>query len=121
MINDPTKKVVLSRLGELLVDQRLITREQLDEGLRYQESHGGRIGSCLVKLGYVSEEDMTRILSRQYGVPPINLSSCTVEPEVTRLIPHDVAIRYQVVPLSRAGSTLSIAMIDPSNVLGMSQ
>jgi type IV pilus assembly protein PilB len=108
-----------SRLGEILVKDKLITAEQLKQALDYQKQHGGRLGSCLVKLGLVSDEDITAVLSRQYGVPSINLKFYEVDPAVIKLIPQETAIRYQIVPLSRVGSTLTIAMMDPTNVFAM--
>ena len=108
-----------SRLGEILVRESLITAEQLRQALAYQKQHGGRLGTCLVKLGLVSDEDITAVLSRQYGVPSINLRFYEVDPAVIKLVPQETAVRYQIVPLSRVGSTLTIAMIDPTNVFAM--
>jgi type IV pilus assembly protein PilB len=85
----------------------------------YQKQHGGRLGSVMIKLGLVNDDEITGVLSRQYGVPSINLKYYEVDPSVIRLIPQDTAVRYQVVPLSRVGSTLTIAMTDPTNVFAM--
>jgi type IV pilus assembly protein PilB len=108
-----------SRLGEILVRDSLITADQLKQALDYQKKEGGRLGTCLVKLGLVSDEDITAVLSRQYGVPSINLKFYEVDPSVIKLIPQETAVRYQIVPLSRVGSTLTIAMTDPTNVFAM--
>src|SRR5579875_712871 len=108
-----------SRLGEILVRDSLISAEQLKQALDYQKREGGRLGTCLVKLGLVSDEDITAVLSRQYGVPSINLKFYEVDPTVIKLIPQETAVRYQIVPLSRVGSTLTIAMTDPTNVFAM--
>jgi type IV pilus assembly protein PilB len=108
-----------SRLGDILVKDNLLSAEQLKKALDYQKQHGGRLGSCLVKLGLVSDEDITAVLSRQYGVPSINLKFYEVDPAVIRLVPQETAVRYQIVPLSRVGSTLTIAMTDPTNVFAM--
>jgi type IV pilus assembly protein PilB len=108
-----------SRLGEMLVKEALITPDQLREAVAYQKQHGGRLGSVMIKLGLVNDDEITGVLSRQYGVPSINLKYYEVDPSVIRLIPQDTAIRYQVVPLSRVGSTLTIAMTDPTNVFAM--
>ena len=108
-----------SRLGEMLVKEQLITGDQLREAMAYQKAHGGRLGSVMIKLGFVNDDEITGVLSRQYGVPSINLKYYEVDPSVIRLIPQDTAIRYQVVPLSRVGSTLTIAMTDPTNVFAM--
>jgi type IV pilus assembly protein PilB len=108
-----------SRLGEILVRDSLISAEQLKQALEHQKREGGRLGTCLVKLGLVSDEDITAVLSRQYGVPSINLKFYEVDPSVIKLIPQETAVRYQIVPLSRVGSTLTIAMTDPTNVFAM--
>ncbi len=107
------------RIGELLLKERRITPEQLQEALTYQKSHGGKVGSALVKLGYVRDDDITALLSRQYGVPSINLSQFEIDASIVKLIPAETAQKYQVVPLARAGATLTIAMTDPTNVFAM--
>jgi type IV pilus assembly protein PilB len=108
-----------SRLGEILIKESLITSDQLRQALEHQKAHGGRLGTCLMKLGFVSDDEITGVLSRQYGVPSINLKYYEVEGSVIKLIPQDTALRYQIVPLSRVGSTLTIAMTDPTNVFAM--
>jgi len=108
-----------ARLGEILIKESLITSEQLNQALEYQKQHSGRLGTCLMKLGFVTDDEITAVLSRQYGVPSINLKYYEVEAAVIKLIPQDTAVRYQVVPLSRVGSTLTIAMTDPTNVFAM--
>src|SRR6202041_3966399 len=108
-----------SRLGEILVKDSLISADQLKQALDYQKKNGGRLGTCLVKMGIVSDEDITAVLSRQYGVPSINLKFYEVDPSVIKLVPQETAIRYKIVPLSRVGSTLTIAMTDPTNVFAM--
>ena len=107
------------RLGEILIKENLITSEQLKQALDYQKQHGGRLGTCLMKMGFISDDEITAVLSRQYGVPSINLKYYEVDANVIKLIPQDTAIRYQIVPLSRVGSTLTIAMTDPTNVFAM--
>src|ERR1700733_6423787 len=108
-----------SRLGEILVKDSLISQDQLKQALDYQKKNGGRLGTCLVKMGLVSDEDITAVLSRRYGVPSINLKFYEVDASVIKLVPQETAIRYQIVPLSRVGSTLTIAMTDPTNVFAM--
>jgi len=108
-----------SRLGEILVKENLITADQLKQAMAHQRQNGGRLGTALMKLGFVSDDEITEVLSRQYGVPSINLKYYEVDPTVIKLIPQDTAVRYQIVPLSRVGSTLTIAMIDPTNVFAM--
>src|SRR5882672_7231487 len=108
-----------SRLGEILIKESLITSDQLRQALEHQKANGGRLGTCLMKLGFISDDEITGVLSRQYGVPSINLKFYEVDASVIKLIPQDTAVRYQIVPLSRVGSTLTIAMIDPTNVFAM--
>jgi type IV pilus assembly protein PilB len=107
------------RLGEILVKESLITQDQLQKALEFQRANGGKLGSCLTKLGFITDDDITGVLSRQYGVPSINLKYYEIDPTVIRLIPQDTALRYQVIPLSRVGSVLTIAMTDPTNVFAM--
>jgi type IV pilus assembly protein PilB len=107
------------RLGEILLKESLITQEQLQKALEFQRSNGGKLGSCLTRLGFITDDDITGVLSRQYGVPSINLKFYEIDPNVIKLIPQDTALRYQVIPLSRVGSVLTIAMMDPTNVFAM--
>jgi type IV pilus assembly protein PilB len=107
------------RLGEILLKESLITQDQLDKALEFQRSNGGKLGSCLTKMGFITDDDITGVLSRQYGVPSINLKYYEIDPNVIKLIPQDTALRYQVIPLSRVGSVLTIAMTDPTNVFAM--
>jgi type IV pilus assembly protein PilB len=107
------------RIGELLLKEKRITPEQLQEVLNYQKANGGKLGVNMVKLGYVKDEDITALLSKQYGVPSINLGEFEIDPAVIKLIPAETALKYQIVPLSRAGATLTIAMTDPTNVFAM--
>src|SRR5918999_278612 len=108
-----------AKLGEILVRENLLTPQQLRDALDYQREHGGRLGFNLVKLGLVSDDMITAVLSRQYGVPSVNLELFDVEDSVLRLIPRDVAEKYSVLPLSRVGATLTLAMVDPTNVFAM--
>jgi type IV pilus assembly protein PilB len=108
-----------SRLGEILIKESLITSDQLKQALDHQKANGGRLGTCLMKLGFISDDEITGVLSRQYGIPSINLKYYEVDASVIKLIPQDTAVRYQIVPLSRVGSTLTIAMTDPTNVFAM--
>src|SRR5437016_12640848 len=107
------------RLGDLLVKEKVITPEQLEQAVRMQKGSGSRLGAPLVKLGFLSDEDVTNFLSRQYGVPAINLQFFEIDPAVVKLIPHETAKRYQILPLSRVGASLTIAMVDPTNVFAM--
>ncbi|MBV6496258.1 MAG: type IV-A pilus assembly ATPase PilB [Acidobacteria bacterium ACB1] len=108
-----------AKLGEILVRENLITPQQLRDALEYQRNNGGRLGSNLVKLGVVSDDVITAVLSRQYGVPSINLELFQIEPEVIKLISHEVALKYSVLPVSKVGASLTLAMADPTNVFAM--
>src|SRR5919198_1272178 len=107
------------RLGDLLVKEKVITPEQLTQATKVQKESNCRLGSALVKLGFLTDEDVTNFLSRQYGVPAINLSYFEIDPAVVKLIPFETAKRYQILPLSRVGASLTIAMVDPTNVFAM--
>lgn len=108
-----------AKLGEILVRENLVTPQQLREALDYQRTSGGRLGTNLVKLGIISDDVITAVLSRQYGVPSINLDLFHIEPDVIKLISQDVALKYTVLPISRVGATLTLAMADPTNVFAM--
>ncbi|MGB5013387.1 MAG: ATPase, T2SS/T4P/T4SS family, partial [Pyrinomonadaceae bacterium] len=108
-----------TKLGEILVRENLITSQQLREALEYQRTNGGRLGSNLVKLGICSDDVVTAVLSRQYGVPSINLELFHIEQDVIKLISHEVALKYSVLPVSKVGATLTLAMADPTNVFAM--
>jgi type IV pilus assembly protein PilB len=109
------------RLGDLLVKERIISQDQLEKALQAQRQAGpsARLGSVLVRLGFVSDEEVTNFLSRQYGVPAINLQYFEIDAAVVKLVPEDTAKRYQILPLSRVGASLTIAMVDPTNVFAM--
>ena len=108
-----------AKLGEILVRENLISPQNLREALDYQREHGGRLGFNLVKLGIVSDDMITAVLSRQYGIPSVNLELFQIDDSVLRLIPQEVAQKHSVLPLSRVGATLTLAMVDPTNVFAM--
>ena len=107
------------RLGELLLREKRITPAQLQQALAHQRTNGGRLGTNLVQMGFVKDDDITSILSRQYGVPAIALGTFELDPEVVRLIPAETAIKYLVLPVGRSGPSLTLAMLDPTNVFAM--
>ena len=107
------------KLGELLLKENMVTPQQLQEALGHQKSHGGKLGKAFVSLGYVRDEEITSLLSRQYGVPSINLDHFEVDPTIIKVIPAETSRKYQILPLSRSGATLTIAMADPTNVFAM--
>ena len=104
------------RIGELLVKENLITPLQLKNAVTAQRSSGGRLGHELTKLGYIEENELIAFLSKQYSVPSINLSEFEIDQEVLKVLPKEVVTRHQVIPVNRTGSTLIVAMADPSNI-----
>ena len=107
------------KLGQILLEENLITPDQLKQALEHQRANGGRLGNSLVRLGFLSDDGVMAVLSRQFSVPSINLAGFEVDPGVTKLIPMETALKYQVLPLSRVGSSLTLAMVDPTNVFAM--
>jgi type IV pilus assembly protein PilB len=107
------------KLGELLLKENMVSPQQLQDALNHQKMNGGKLGKAFVSLGFVKDEEITSLLSRQYGVPSINLEHFEVDPGIIKIIPADTARKYQVLPLSRSGATLTIAMADPTNVFAM--
>jgi type IV pilus assembly protein PilB len=104
------------RIGEILVSEGLISRDQLERALDEQKQNGTRVGYNLVKLGFVKENDLTRMLARQYRMPAVDLSKFEVDPRIARLVPGDMALRHLVLPLKRDGRTLTVAMANPTNL-----
>jgi type IV pilus assembly protein PilB len=107
------------KLGELLVRNNTISNQQLAKALEDQKASGGRLGESLIKLGFIKELDLVRFLSKQYGMPSVNLTEIAIHPEVIKIIPTDVAIKYQVIPVSLRDTTLIVAMVDPSNIFAI--
>ncbi|MET0619859.1 MAG: type IV-A pilus assembly ATPase PilB [Thermoanaerobaculia bacterium] len=107
------------KLGDLLLKQKLITQDQLDTALKLQREEGGKIGEALVRVGAVSEGDITETLSQQFGVPSIDLAHFEIDPAVIKVVPGEVARKYGVLPVNKTGATLTIAMGDPTNVFAM--
>ena len=102
--------------SELLLREGRITPAQLEVALNHQRTSGGRLGATLVRLGLLRDEDVALVLSRQHNVRAIQLSDVIVSPDVVGLVPVEAAVRHQVVPVARHGSTLTLAMTDPANV-----
>jgi type IV pilus assembly protein PilB len=108
-----------AKLGQILITSNIISEEQLKQALNLQKREGGRLGTNLAKLGYITEDKLVSFLSKQFGVPAINLSEYTVDPAVVKLIPLEMARKYFIMPIARVGATLTIAMADPSNVFAI--
>ena len=104
------------RLGELLVRENLISVQQLRKAQEETQKSGMRIGTALIKTGAIEESKLTDFLSKQYGVPAINLKDFDIDAEIIKLVPKDVAEKHLVVPVNRAGPSLIVAMCDPSNI-----
>ena len=103
------------RIGDLLVREGLITKDQLEKALQEQRQNGTRVGYNLVKLGFIQEIELTKTLARQYKMPAVDLSKFEVDPKIVKLIPADLAVKNLVLPLKRDGRTLTVAMADPTN------
>jgi type IV pilus assembly protein PilB len=110
-----------SRLGELLVRENLISLDQLKRAQDEQQKTGKRLGYSLTKLGYIAESDLTDFLSKQYGVPSINLAEFDIDPEVIKLVPEEVCRKHMTIPVDRQGATLIVAMSDPSNIFAIDE
>ncbi|HXX56673.1 MAG TPA: type IV-A pilus assembly ATPase PilB [Thermodesulfovibrionales bacterium] len=108
-----------AKLGQMLIVSNIISEEQLGQALNLQKKEGGRLGSNLIKLGYISEDKLVSFLSKQFGVPAINLSEYTIDPSVIKLIPVEMARKYLIMPVTRVGATLTITMADPSNMFAI--
>jgi type IV pilus assembly protein PilB len=109
----------VTRLGELLVKAGKITSDQLEEALTSQQGQGGRVGTHLVKMGAIDDDELVEFLSQRYGVPAINLTEIEVDESIISIIPAEVARKYTILPVSKAGAKLTIAMVDPTNVFAM--
>ena len=109
------------KLGELLLKAQLINQQQLTKALDEQKSTGGKLGEILQRLGYVTEDDIIECLSHQFGVPSINLRHFEIDPNVAKIIPVDLARKYNVIPVNKTGATLTLAMTDPTNIFAMDE
>ncbi len=107
------------KLGDLLVKAKLVTPEQVEAALQSQKDQGGKFGEALIRIGAVSEQDITETLSQQFGVPSIDLAHFEIDPTVIKVVPGEVARKYGVLPVNKTGATLTIAMSDPTNVFAM--
>jgi type IV pilus assembly protein PilB len=107
------------RIGDLLVREGLITAEQLQTALAEQKTSNEKLGSLLVRLDMITEEQLMGFLSRQYGIPTMTVSQLDIETEVLKLVPGSIAKKYEVLPVKRAGNTLTLAMADPTNVFAI--
>lgn len=109
----------MEKIGELLLKERVITPDQLKKAIEEQKIHGGRLGSTMVNLGFIKEYELVNFLSKQYGVPAVNLREFEIDPKVAKLVPYDVCDKYTLIPINRAGSTIILAIADPSNIFAI--
>ena len=108
-----------AKLGQILIASSVITEEQLNEALKLQKRGGGRLGTNLVKLGHITEDKLVTFLSKQYGMSAIDLAEYKIDTAVLKLITADMAKKHMIMPLTRIGATLTVAMADPSNVFAV--
>jgi type IV pilus assembly protein PilB len=104
------------RLGEILLREGLVTRDQLAQALAEQKNSKHRLGYVLVKLGLVQELEITKVLARQYRMPAVDLTRFEVDPKIIKLVPAEMATKSIVLPLKREGRTLTVAMADPTDL-----
>jgi len=118
-VQAPRAKAASTGLGELLLRESVISLDQLDDAKHEIQKHGGKLGGALAHLGYVSEAQLVSFLSKQYGVPSINVDEVAIPEEVLALIPNEVARRHGILPINKEGSSLIVAVSDPSNIYAM--
>jgi type IV pilus assembly protein PilB len=104
------------RIGEQLIHEGLVSREQLSKALDDARANGNRVGFSLVKLGFLGEQDLVRALARQHRIPAVDLERVRLDPKILKLVPTDIAIKHQVLPLRRVGRTLTVAMANPTDL-----
>jgi len=109
------KKIVQKQLGELLVENHVITPENLKEALQMQKDKGGLIGEVLVQLGYATEQSIAQALTVQYGFPYLPLGDYEIDTEIAKVLPEPLAKQYGVVAIDRLGNILTVAMCNPLN------
>ncbi|MDD5505969.1 MAG: hypothetical protein PHR73_04355 [Candidatus Omnitrophica bacterium] len=110
------RKINNKQLGQLLLDQKIISQEQLEQALGLQRDRGGLIGETLVDLGYVKEDDIAQSLTAQYGFPYLSIGSHDISPEIISIIPCMLARKYLLVPIDKIGNNLTLAMSNPLNM-----
>ncbi len=111
--------MVINKLGRMLVAAKFVSEEQIEKALATQQKEGGRLGSILVKFGYIEEQTLLEFLSKQYGVKFIDLNKVEIDSSIIKLIPTEVVQKYSILPVRRVGSVLTVAMLDPSNIFAI--
>jgi len=107
------------RLVELLINNKVISEFQLDKALKIQKEKGGSLKDIFVQSGFITEKDLMSVLSQGLGIPPISLARFKIDQELLKLIPRDIANKYQIMPVSKVGNMLTIAMSDPLNIFAI--
>ncbi|HZV96122.1 MAG TPA: hypothetical protein VFF62_09350, partial [Candidatus Nitrosocosmicus sp.] len=119
MADAKSSQPVSRRLGDLLVREGLINQEQLQRALADQKGNNEKLGSILVRLSIINDDQLIAFLSKQYGIPSITLTQLDVDVEVVKLVPAQIARKYEVLPIKRTGNQLTLAMADPTNVFAV--
>ncbi|NQT90281.1 MAG: hypothetical protein HQ558_03405 [Candidatus Omnitrophica bacterium] len=112
----PPKRLIYKQLGELLLERKIVTEQQLQKALLEQKDKGGHLGSMLVLLGFVTEEAIAQAITTQFGFPFLPLATYDIDPKVAKLIPENVARQYSLIAVDRMGNSLTIVMSDPLNI-----
>ena len=112
----PIKKAINKQLGELLIEQGIISQQQLDKALAYQREKGGLIGEILVELGFALEENIAQALTSQYGFPYLPLANYEISPDIINIVPERIARQYLLVPIDKIGSNITLSMSNPLNI-----
>lgn len=115
------KRIINKQLGELLIEQGIITQVQLEKALAFQKEKGGLIGEVLIENGYCKEEDVAQALTVQYGFPFLPLANYEISPDIINLIPLKVARQYLIVPVDKIGNNLTLGMVNPLNILAVEE
>ncbi|HVV87525.1 MAG TPA: type IV-A pilus assembly ATPase PilB [Kofleriaceae bacterium] len=111
----------MSRIGELLVREKVLSLQQLQQAQEESKRTGRRLGATLARLGLVPDNVLTQLVARQYSLPAINLAEIEIDPNIIKLIPKEICEKHQVVPVRRQGATLIVAMADPSNIYAIDE
>ena len=112
-----TVKVKSKSFVQYLLEKKIINESQLLEAVKIQKKDGIKLGSALIKLGYIDEDRLFNLLSEFYGYPLINILKINKDPNVINLIPYKIMKQYKVVPFEKNGNTIKIAVCDPSSVI----
>jgi type IV pilus assembly protein PilB len=108
-----------TRVGEILLQRGIIQKSQLEQAEISASQNGGIVNSSLVKLGFINENELTEILSKEYSLPVVDLDDVAVDKELAAHLPHNIALKYSIIPLDLNGSILHVAMMDPSNIIAI--